>query len=85
MERDTPPCPPFPVSLLQNARQRSFLSDLANRARAEKAATDVLAVPGNVLRGRTVVFHPLPLKGEGVEPFRTWQTWKDEGEFEAGK
>lgn len=37
------------------------MSELGNRARAAKAATDVLVVPGHVLRGRTVVFHPLPL------------------------
>lgn len=61
------------------------MSELENRARAAKAATDVWVVPGRVLRRRTVVFHPLPLKGEGVETFRTWQTWKDVGEYDAAK
>lgn len=32
-----------------------------------------------VLRVRTVVFHPLPLKGEGVEASRTLQTRKEGG------
>ncbi len=78
-------CLPNPSSCPQDARQRPFMDELESRARASKPAAVVRVVPKHVLRARTVDFHPLPLKGEGVEPFRTWPTWKVEGEFEAQK